>query len=307
MANSLSAKTKPDSSGLIYRNPSETNLIEMVNNSTTNIAPVVKNNNVGWLPPELTADYSNVFVYIGNQGMSLSLTEAQMLPTDVFGKKYAMNDLPNFLAKGLDTDTNPSPRERIMRFKTFFAGNLNGKEIIEPVQPLVISNRFFVVVEIPFLNVWRKILLDDDYLYDLTKPLPQRWDYNFSTNPDVFEIVNEYTNPVLQVIYKWPNEVRVGGIFIIGKNVACGSFGAPLKVMFVGTNNKIAAYNDNLEITNTRTTYGNSDETMDLLYNAPISNRMTIFKYPSNRHLGVFSDWYSEFMKTNNLLPKQHQ
>ena len=43
--------------------------------------------------------------------------------------------------------------------------------------------------------------------------LPRLWDVNYDSNK--LEVVNEDTNPVLQVIYESPSDVRVNGVYIV--------------------------------------------------------------------------------------------
>ena len=50
----------------------------------------------------------------------------------------------------------------------------------------MVSNRFFIYVEIPFVNEKRKIVMDDDMDSQLIR-LPELWDYNFNANSNIFD------------------------------------------------------------------------------------------------------------------------
>lgn len=152
--------------------------------------------------------------------------------------------------------------------KQYFVGNLayelDGKIVDYPVMPYIVSNRLFVEVEIPFLNEKRKILMSDDMESELTQ-LPQLWDCNYNSDSNIYEIVNEFTNPVLQVIYKSANEIQVNGIFIVDTNLVMEAFGGPPRFGTIKGLEK--------------------DFKMNTIYDTifeSLPNRRAIFKYPSD-------------------------
>ncbi len=270
--------------------------------------PVVTN--TGWLPPELPPGCSNVLVFFGANGMNYSRIMAEISPE---GTKFAIKDLPDFYLQNLDKSPGYSPRQKYMWIKDSMAFSIGGRTVPYPVQPIIISNRLYVEVEIPFLNEKRKIVMSDDFDPDL--PIPPQWDRNYSTNYYAngvvsggiyaYEVVNELTNPVLQVGYSAPNEVHVTGIFKVDENSILVSFGQQPMLLTL-TNRVFTGLESTQRITTVSLEGTNFSEVLQIYTNDSISSigemitnefyrpifpgQRTIFKYPSNRNLGVFND-----------------
>lgn len=256
-----------------------------------------------WLPPELPVGCSNVVVFLGSQGLILPRQVAEISSV---GKRFSISELPDFLLKDLDKMPNYSPRQRQIWIKAEGSKvNIGGVTVDFPIQPIIISNRLYVEVEIPFSNEKRKLVMSDAFQYEL--PIPPSWDINFSTNYDAYgngiyayEIVNELTNPVLQVTYSAPNEVHVNGIFLADSNTILAAFGEQpqlAKLMIVGLATNQGSMTASLQIQNFRETLIiNSNETIasfghrftNELFRPIFKYQRPIFKYPSNRNLGAF-------------------
>ena len=63
-----------------------------------------------------------------------------------------------------------------------------------------------------------------------------------------YEMVNEFTNPVLQVFYSAPNEIHIFGIFIVDTNKLLETFGGPPQLITLTS--KIFNKTNGQEITN---------------------------------------------------------
>jgi hypothetical protein len=265
------------------------------------------------LPPELPVGCSNVVVFLGSSGLVYSRLMAEISP-EATGTKFAVKDLPDFYLQNMDKMPGYSPRQREIWIKSGGATTvIGGKTIPYPVQPVIISNRLYVEVQVPFLNEKRKLLMSDDF--DPNLPIPTQWDRNYSTNYYAngivsggiyaYEVVNELKNPVLQVAYSAPNEVHINGIFKVDDNSTFVAFGQqPMLLMFsnrvvVGltSTNKITTVS--LEATNfseilriyTNDSVNSIGEMITNEFYRPIfQGQRAIFKYPSNRNLGVFND-----------------
>lgn len=266
------------------------------------VEPTVRTN---WLPPELPDGCSNVVVFFGTHSLVLPRNVAEI---STVGKKFSISQLPDYLLKDLDKTPNYSPRQRDIWFRASPPKyNIGGKTVDYPIQPVVISNRLYVEVEIPFSNERRKLVMSDSFGAEL--PIPLAWDVNFSTNYDAFgngiyayEVVNELTNPVLQVAYSAPNEVHVNGIFQVGTDSILAAFGEPpiLGTFTFGaldTNQgqmtaslQIDNFHETL-IVHTNETIASFGQRFTNEFFRPIFKyQKPIFKYPSNRNLGVFAD-----------------
>jgi len=272
------------------------------------IEPIVQTN-AGWLPPELPPDCSNVVVGFGANGIVYSRVFAEISP-ETNGTKFAIKDLPDFFLKDLDKMPGYSPRKNYIWIRDSMSDTVGGKTVPYPIQPVVISNRLYVEVQIPFLNEKRKIVMSD--AFDPELPIPLNWDRNYSTNYDAnggifaYEVVNELTNPVLQVVYTAPNEVHVNGIFQVDAESILASFGQqPQLLTFT---NKILdstqgsrvislqsqTFFDVLTIPTNASIASIGEMITNEFYKPIFPGQKAIFKYPSNRHLGVFADWLKE-------------
>jgi hypothetical protein len=187
------------------------------------------------------------------------------------------------------------------------------KTIPYPIQPVIISNRLYVEVQVPFSNEKHRLLMSDNF--DPNLPIPPQWDRNYSTNyyangivaggVYAYEVVNELTNPVLQVAYSAPNEIHINGIFKVDENSTFVSFGQ--QPMLVTFSNKII---EDIKGTNRITTvslqvsnfceivniYTNDSSSSigeiftNEFYRPVFPDQRTWFKYPSNRNLGIIND-----------------
>jgi hypothetical protein len=267
--------------------------------------PVAQPARTDWAPPELPPGCSNITVYFGAYGLAFPRQVAEISPA---GKKFSVADLPDFLTRDLDKMPNYSPRQReIWIMSSGSEYTIGGRTVSYPIQPVVISNRLYVEVAIPFTSQRRRIIMSDTFSSEL--PIPLNWDVNFSTNYDAFgsgvyayEMVNELTNPVLQVVYAAPNEVHVNGIFQVDSNSILAAFG---ELPRLGTFSITAHESDHGSVT-ASLEFDSFRETLVVGTNetiASFSHRLTnalfrpifkyqrpMFKYPSNRNLGVFAD-----------------
>ena len=294
------------------------------------IEPVVQTNIAGWMPPELPPGCSNITVFFGSQSLVIPRLMAEASPEEG-GTKFLIKDLPDFYLQNLDKMPNYSPRQKYMWIRSSMSYSIGGKTVPFPIQPVVISNRLYVEVEIPFSNEKRKLIMSDSF--DPELPIPRLWDRNFSTNYIsnglitggiyAYEVVNELTNPVLQVAYSAPNEVHVWGVFKVDAESDLVSFGQPPQLLTFS--NWIAVGFENTQrITTVSLQSSNFSETLEIytndsagsigeiytneFYRPIFPGQRAIFKYPSNKgNIGAFADWLVESNKsdTNTLDMKQ--
>jgi hypothetical protein len=235
------------------------------------------------------------------------------------GTKFAIKDLPDFFLKDLDKMTNYSPRKRDMWIKYHMDYNIGRKSFPYPIQPIIVSNRLYVQVEIPFRNDEQKVVMSDDF--DSELPIPRLWDRNYSTNPGVYfyEVVNELTNPVLQVFYTAPNEVHVNGIFHVDADSILASFGQGPQLLTV-TKQIVGMESNQRRISTVSLQSSNfaevlaihTNDSVDLVgemltnefYRPVFPDQRRVFKYPSNRNPGAFADWVKIQPPETNLVLK---
>ncbi|HXD00839.1 MAG TPA: hypothetical protein VN048_15970, partial [Verrucomicrobiae bacterium] len=245
-------------------------------------------------------------VFFGANGTVYSRVMAEISP-DGPGTKFAIKDLPEFFLQNLDKMPNYSPREQFMWVRERMAYSIGGKTVPYPIQPVIISNRLYVEVQIPFLNEKRKIVMSDNF--DPELPIPPLWDRNFSTNYTAttgiyaYEVVNELTNPVLQVVYSAPNEVHLNGIFQVDSNSILATFGEQPQLLTFKindqdqTNGEITAslqadnFREILIIHSNETIASFGQRLTNEFFRPIFKYQRPVFKYPSNRHIGDFSDW----------------
>jgi hypothetical protein len=197
-----------------------------------------------------------------------------------------------------------SPRVRTIALGVLLKARIDGMVIDSPVSPYVISNRFFVYVHIPFTSEMHIIVMSDDLDSDLSQ-LPKLWDRNYNSN--MFEIVNESTNPVLQVLYKRPNEIRVNGIFIVDSSHAVVAFNntphiaipavassngqmtAAAAILSVGPNGQTVQGMEFGKFVDVFPIGTNRIDTHNItnMYNFSFPNQKVLFKYPSWKYPGV--------------------
>jgi hypothetical protein len=156
------------------------------------------------------------------------------------GKKFAIKDLPDFMLSNLDKIPNYSPRLKYMWYRwNSIRQDYGGTKVSLPILPFIESNRLYAEIEVPFLNERRKVVMSDEFNSALVK-IPNDWDWNYSTNYDanggvfVCELVNEWTNPVLQVEYIAPNTILVNGVFIVDTNKVLWAFNCPPQLISLG-------------------------------------------------------------------------
>jgi hypothetical protein len=210
-------------------------------------------------------------------------------PAPAFAK-VPIKTLPPEFSTNLNKLPNYSPRLRNVFVRSDIEYNIAGKTVSYPISTHIVSNRLFVDVEIPFLNEKRTIVMSDDMDSELTQ-LPGLWDRNYSTVSNMYEIVNEETNPVLQVIYKAANEVLVNGIFFGNKYDVYASFGGipvliPERFKFV--ENQTTQEIDFAAAQRRFTNLAFAIDTNEA-YGAIAANQKAIFKYPSNIYPGEFA------------------
>ena len=259
--------------------------------SPSDVSAGEQTNSHQWLPPELPPGCSNVTVFFGGQGI-IYPTAIAKISSEGSGTKFQIKDLPDYLLTDVDKIPNYSPRLRNMWMRWgSVQQDYGGKTVNIPILPYVVSNRFFVEVEIPFLHARRRLVMNDDFDTELSK-LPRTWDRNYSTNAYIYEVVNEYTNPVLQVFYTQPNEVHVHGIFVVTSNSCLASFGGSPQLYNLTSYRWICLTNMQ-EITNVADFLGTNsiaEVLTNALYNWKQPEQRAIFKYPSNRYPGVLAN-----------------
>jgi hypothetical protein len=275
--------------------------------------PTEAQSSTGWLPPELPPGCSNVIVFFGASGMVYSRFMAEISHDQ--GTKFAIKAVPDFFLTGIENVTNYSPRQRDIWLKYSTALTIGGKTFPYPVQPIIISNRLYVEVEIPFSNEKHKLVMSDSF--DAMLPIPRLWDRNYSTNYEAnrgmyyYEVVNELTNPVLQVAYYAPNEVHINGIFQVDSDSILAAFGQQPQLLTLKlddqcqTNGLITAslqaenFHETLLIHSNETIASFGQRLTNEFFRPIFKYQRPVFKYPSNRNLGAFADWLVE---TNNSI-----
>ena len=282
-----------------------------------------------WQPPELPDDCKDVVIWFGSQGMTYKMDQLTNYPfAPGVSTSVPISNLPEGVRTNLPNIPGFSPHLKDV-LGLFVASNyINGKtEDYYPALPQVVSNRLYVFVKIPLTN-YQRIVMSDEMDSILTNCLPQSpdfWDWNYSRNPktNVFEIVNENKNPIVQVIYKSPREVLVNGVFFVshydiqatfdGKqpgffsipnvktNMPADSFGIVLTNEFGGiisTNqpkpgkHEFPIYQVGFGVTNLIWLIAVED-----VYAGFATNQKSIFKYPSNVYPGEFSDYCQRIIK----------
>jgi len=300
---------------LVEKEKLHQNPVEMILPGSENIFSEVERkvqSNTGWLPPELPPGCSNVIIYLGSSGLIVPRFMAE-ISTDGAGTKFSIKDLPDSYVQDLDKTPGYTPRQKFIWLRSGGSSySIGGRTVQYPIHPVIISNRLYVEVQIPFSNEKHKLVMNDDF--DPELPVPPQWDRNYSTNyfadnivsggVYAYEIVNELKNPVLQVAYSAPNEVHINGIFQVDSNSIMAAFWQPPQLFTMISSNQDptnGTVTESLQIDNFR-------ETLTIITNESIAsfgqrltneffrpifqNQRAFFKYPSNRHLGEYSDWF---------------
>ena len=282
---------------------------------------------VTWQPPELPPGCSNVTVFFGTLKLEEPRWRAESPHDESYTNDYSTNFFtekiaPNLTSKDFVTDewhtnvdaisyltkdmpssyvTNEeqmpdySPRHRHVAMMQQDLRIYGGEGSIEsPIWPFVTSNRLFVDVEIPFINERRRILMDTNGDSELSK-IPRLWDINYDSNK--FEVVNEDTNPVLQVIYKSPSEIHVNGIYVLDKFSIYEAFDtspflakfAPFVAVqgFIGDNkvtNVMTIEDFEKTFPNLKPDTNIFSVSVNAMYRIKWKNQKAIFKYPSALH-----------------------
>src|ERR1700722_17174737 len=285
---------------------------------------IIGTKNVGWLPPELPPDCTNITVYFGTlrfdeprwmaeiehdestakfnstnfftekiqPGLELKVYDTPD-DTNDSGTRYAIKDLPYSFKNDLKKLPDNSRRNRHITLTSqsmkVYGGGVTNEN---PVWPFVSSDhRLFVDVMIPFINERHRILMDSNIDMAITN-LPKKWDDNYDSN--AFEIVNEDTNPVLQVIYKSPSEVQVNGIYIVDTYSIYEAFdGAPTTITaqaIFGTSKTTQQFI--MPLKDFTKMFANIAVNMNTnaIFREKFPNQKPIFKYPSSDFLGELAD-----------------
>ena len=134
--------------------------------------------------------------------------------------------------------------------------------------------------------------------------LSQTHFYNANRGMYYYEVVNELTNPVLQVCYAAPNAVVIKGIFQVDSNRFLSAFGQKpqLFTLTIGepTNGamtaslKIENFHESLMIHSNETLASFGQRLTNEMFRPIFKNQRPLFKYPSNRKLGLFEDYVTE-------------
>lgn len=264
------------------------------------------NTTTNWLPPELSPDCTNVTLFFGTSPFNFSRVVAE-ISTESTGTKFALKDLPDFMLKDTDKLPNHSPRNKYMWIKWNTVQQVYGDTKVDlPLLPFVVSNRFYVEVQMPFLSEKRKVMMSEEFNSALAK-IPDSWDWNYSTNYDdnrgvfICELVNEFTNPVLQVFYLRPDTILVNGVFVVDTNKVLWAFNCPPQLYTLGPYIFINTTNGQ-EITDISKYMGTNtigEIITNALYNLKLPGQRSIFKHPSGIHLGEFEDWFSGTNKSD--------
>jgi hypothetical protein len=249
-----------------------------------------KNASRFWLPPALPSGCTNVVLSFGGLTMNTPILIAQILG-EKSGTRFLMKDLPPEFTKDLEKIPGYSPRKRYMWIKSeSIKYVIGGKTIDFPIAPLVVSNRFYVEVDIPFQGNKRTILLSDEFDLQLADA-PKLWDRNYDGNR--FEVVNEQTNPVLQVIYKKPNEIQVNGIFIVDSYDLIASFGTLPMLISPQVHVTSNQNTQKVDIKSLSTLFTNILISVDTntAFGIQIPGQKAMFKYPSWKYPGESAEY----------------
>lgn len=263
------------------------------------------NTTTNWLPPELSPDCTNVTLFFGTTPFNFSRMMAE-ISTESTGTKFALKDLPDYMLKDVDKIPNHSPRDKFMWIRWSTAQQVYGDTTVNlPLLPFIVSNRFYVEVQMPFLIEKRKVMMSEEFNSALDK-IPQ-WDWNYSTNYGenrgvfICELVNEFTNPVLQVFYLRPDTILVNGVFVVDTNKVLWAFNCPPQLYTMGQYKFINTTNrqEITDISNFLGTNTIGEIITNMLFNLKLPGQRAIFKYPSGMHLGEFEDWFSGTNKSD--------
>ena len=260
-------------------------------------------------------------IWFGSQGM---IYKMEWLTNYPFAPGVTTSVPISNLPKGVRTNLPNIPgfSPHLKNVLGFFAvsNRINGKiEDYYPVLPQVVSNRLYVFVKIPLTN-YQRIVMSDEMDSVLTNCLPQSpgfWDWNYSRNPktNIFEIVNENKNPIVQVIYKSPREVLVNGVFFVSHYDIQATFDGKNPGYFLIQNVKTNMPSDSLGVALTnqfggiiftnqpppgkhqlpfyQVNFGATNLILSLMvedvYAGFSTNQKSIFKYPSNIFPGEFA------------------
>jgi hypothetical protein len=121
-----------------------------------------------------------------------------------------------------------------------------------------------------------------------------------------YEVVNELKNPILQVTYAAPNVVLVNGIFQVDSNSILVAFGKQPQLITFKINDsnqtqgmmtaslQAETFHETLIIRSNETIASFGQRLTNEFFRPIFKNQKPIFKYPSNRKLGVFEDYVFE-------------
>jgi hypothetical protein len=266
-----------------------------------------------WIPPELPPGCSNVTIFFGTQPLNYTRQMAEILAATK-GAKFEIKDLPDYFLKNLDNIPDYTPRLKNIWLRPGSENTtIGGKTFTYPIIPVIVSNRLYIEVEVPFSNEKKTLVMNDSFDPDL--PIPRLWDRNYSTNYDEFgngmfyyEVVNELTNPVLQVAYAAPNVVFVNGIFKVDSDSIFEAFGKTPELLTFSnhleyglqTTQRITTISLQSQTFNEIIGFRTNDSSADIgeiwtneFYRPIFQNQRRFFKYPSYLNIGVLEDYNS--------------
>ena len=156
-----------------------------------------------------------------------------------------------------------------------------------PAIPFVRENRVYVYAEVPLSGQKRTVIIGDGW----DDKLPKKWDRNYSSS--AFEVVREDGLPVMQLIYERPNKIRVNGIFLVNKHDLFATFDSTPPRYF--STHVILNYSDGRVLTTDvemARLYTNFNVPMptNVLFQDQFENQKPLFKYPSWKYPGEFSE-----------------
>jgi hypothetical protein len=250
-----------------------------------------------WIPPELPSGCTNVIIRYGSKVQNWP--RSWILTTPETGH-ILLTNLPDLFGN-FRTSSIYSPRDRDIYIEYYSFVRIGTNQEPDAIWPYIVSNRLYIAIRAPYANRAVPLLMDYEGLYEFTGKCPALWDFNCDRARDVCEIVNEHTNPVLQIFYRTPNEVQVNGIFV-GDSYAQVTYGDEPKFIPIYENPEVV-----LDVVHNQTTQKitiaefkketgavtaliNTNEYLRRLYRDLSANQKSIFKYPAMDHTGEFRD-----------------
>jgi len=245
----------------------------------------------GWQPPELPSNCTNVTIYFGGERIDVPVWMAQ-ISSETSGTPFLVKDIPPELkfddgkphAHNRPNDTNFIKMVMMSKFPTKFGTNT----LELPISPFVNNHRLYVFVKAPFQTEKKLFYIGTD----LDSAIPHNWDRNYNSN--AFEVVNEDTNPVLQVFYRRSNEVQVNGVFPVNNFDLIASFSDAAPILFSTTiegirEDQTTQYFTPEDFTRTFTNFAVIQNT-NAAYRLKFTDQKAIFRYPWWKHPGQLAE-----------------